>query len=407
MTVDVRAVLELSGALQGASTFADILGAARGAVARTTRYRSTWLIAVENTPEGPWCRVLAVDGASSELVWERAPRFPVGADPFLLEILEGDHPVIVEDMRSDPRTDKEIVSRTDHRTGISVPMKIGASPLGMLCVGTFGAEGVVPPTQDEVEHLTVIAALVAAAFDRVQLRVARDALDERVLSLTARGRALEAQLSHLQRVEATGQLASGIAHDFNNLLMAIAGHAELSLSEVPPGPVAESLQVILEATKRGAHLTHNLLSFSRQRVLSRRAGDLSEIVDRAQQLIRPAIRRAVSVRFSPATEGVPVVVDEVELEHAIINLITNARDAIQDSGTISVEVRTVELTDDFVTAHEGKLVGKCACVSIRDDGGGIPEAMLAQVFEPFFTTKSVGHGTGLGLATVRSLVDHH
>ena len=407
MTVDVRALLELSRALQGASTFADILNAARDAVVRSTRYRSTWLIAVENTPDQQWCRVLAMEGASSELVWERAPRFPVGADPFLLEILEGDHPVIVEDMRTDPRTDKEIVSRTDHRTGISIPMRIAGATLGMLCVGTFGAEGVVPPTQEEVEHLTIFGSLVAAAFDRVRLLIQRDALDAQAKSLADKGRALEEQLRHLQRLESAGQMASGIAHDFNNLLMAIAGHAEISLAELPPGPVTESLQVILEATQRGSRLTHNLLSFSRRRVLSRRAADLNQIVDRARQLILPAIRAEIALQFSPAAEEVPVFVDEVEIEHAVINLVTNARDAIPDAGTISIEVRTAQLEDDFVTRHEGKLVGTCASVSIRDNGVGIPEGLLAQVFEPFFTTKSVGRGSGLGLATVRALVDQH
>ena len=407
MSVDVRALLELSGVLQRASTFGDLLGAARDAVVRTTRYRATWLIAVEETPEGQWCRVLAMEGATAELVWERAPRFPVGADPFLLEILEGDHPVIVDDMRTDPRTNKEIVARTDHRTGISIPMRIGEATLGMLCVGTFGPEGVVPPLQEEVEHLTIFAGLLAAAFDRVRLLNQKNALDEQAKALAEKGRVLEDQLRHLQRLESAGELASGIAHDFNNLLMAIAGHAEISLDESPPGPVAESLQVILEATKRGAHLTHNLLSFSRRRVLSRRAGDLNDIARRAQQLILPAIRAGVTLEFSAAPEEVPVFVDEVEIEHAIINLVTNARDAIVDAGKISIEVEVTELSDDFVTRHEGRLVGTCARVSIRDSGVGIPDGLLAQVFEPFFTTKSAGRGTGLGLATVRSLVDQH
>jgi signal transduction histidine kinase/ActR/RegA family two-component response regulator len=407
VSVDVKALLELSEIFQRATTFADILNAARGAVERSTRYRSTWLTAVEDTPEGPWCRILAIQGATSELVWERAPRFPVGADPFLLEILEGDHPVVVEDMRSDPRTDKEIVSRTDHRTGITIPIRIGAARLGMLCVGTFGAEGVVPPTDAEVEHLTIIASLVAASFDRVRLLIQGNALEEQTQSLAEKSRAIEEQLRHLQRLESAGELASGIAHDFNNMLMAIAGHAELSLAETLPASVEESLQVILEATKRGSHLTHNLLSFTRRRVLSRRRGDLNEIVDRAQQLILPAVRPEIALRFSPAGEQVPVFADEVELEHAVINLVTNARDAIPNAGTIDIEVRTTQLTDDWVARHEGKLVGRCACVSIRDSGVGIAEAMLERVFEPFFTTKSAGRGTGLGLATVRSLVEQH
>jgi GAF domain-containing protein len=150
VAVDLGSVLDLSGDLQRAASLSDVVIAAQAAVARTSRYRTTWLGAVEETPDGTWIRILAMEGASKEIIWERAPRFPVRDDPFLLEILAGDHPVIVEDMRTDPRTDKEIVSRTDHRTGITVPMRFGKATLGILCVGTFGAEGVIPPTRDEV-----------------------------------------------------------------------------------------------------------------------------------------------------------------------------------------------------------------------------------------------------------------
>jgi GAF domain-containing protein len=107
----------------------------------------------------------------------------VGTDAFLLEILQGDHPVIVEDMRTDPRTDKELAGRLEHRTGINIPMRIGGATLGALCVGTFGAEGAVPPTPEEVEHLTVFGALVAAAFDRVRLLLQRNALNLRLTLL--------------------------------------------------------------------------------------------------------------------------------------------------------------------------------------------------------------------------------
>ena len=97
------------------------------------------------------------------------PCFPVGADPLLLEIVEADHPVIVDDMRVDPRTDEDLVVRTDIRTSINVPMQIGGATLGALCVGTFGPEGIVSPFQEEVEHLNIVASLVAAALDRVRL----------------------------------------------------------------------------------------------------------------------------------------------------------------------------------------------------------------------------------------------
>lgn len=407
MSVNLDSVLQLSGELQRAATVGDVVIAAQAAVARTTRYRTTWLIAVEDAPDGRWFRILAMEGAEKENIWERAPRFAVGNDPFLLEILQADHPVIVEDMRTDPRTDKEVVALTDHRTGICIPLCVGTHTLGALCVGTFGAEGVVPPTRSEVENLTVITSIVAAAFDRVLLLAQKQHVETRAKELAAESQVLQEQLRHFQRFEAIGQLAGGIAHDFNNLLTAIAGHASLCLVAVPDGPAAESLGVILEATTRASYLTHNLLSFSRRRVLARRTFDLNHVVEHAHQLFRPALRADIVVRCVTAASPVPVQVDDVELEHALINLVTNARDAISGAGEITIEVESFEVNDDFIARHGGKLVGRCGVIRVSDTGSGMEAATLQRIFEPFFSTKAVGRGTGLGLVTVQSIVDQH
>lgn len=407
MSVNLDSVLQLSGELQRAGTFGDVVKAAQAAVERTTRYRTTWLIAVEDAVDGRWFRILAMAGAEKDNIWEHAPRFKVGNDPFLLEILQADHPVIVEDMRTDPRTDKDVVALTDHRTGICIPMCVGANTLGALCVGTFGAEGVVPPTSSEVENLTVITTIVAAAFDRVLILAQKQEVDARAQALAAESQVLQEQLRHFQRFEAIGQLAGGIAHDFNNLLTAIAGHASLCRYSITEGPIAESLDVILEATKRAGYLTHNLLSFSRRRVLARRTFDLNHLVEHAHHLFRPALRAEISVNCTTASSPIHVQVDEIEFEHALINLVTNARDAIVGAGEIRIEVTTREVSDDFIAKYEGKLVGTCAVVTVADTGSGMDAATLARIFEPFFSTKAVGRGTGLGLVTVQSIVDQH
>jgi signal transduction histidine kinase/ActR/RegA family two-component response regulator len=407
VSVNLDSVLLLSGELQRAANLGEVVKAAQAAVARTSRYRTTWLIALEDTAEGRWFRILAMDGAEKENIWERAPRFAVGNDPFLLEILQADHPVIVEDMRTDPRTDKEVVALTDHRTGICIPLCVGSNTLGALCVGTFGAEGVIPPTTAEVENLTVITSLVAAAFDRVLILAQKQAVETRAKELAAEGQVLQEQLRHFQRFEAVGQLAGGIAHDFNNLLTAIAGHASLCLDITSDRQVAESLDVILEATKRAAYLTHNLLSFSRRRVLTRRAFDLDHIVEHAHHLFRPALRADITVRYAPAASPVYVLADDIELEHALINLVTNARDAIEGEGEIAIAVETRELDDEFVARYAGKLAGNCAVITVTDTGSGMDAATLERIYEPFFSTKAVGRGTGLGLVTVQSIVEQH
>jgi two-component system, cell cycle sensor histidine kinase and response regulator CckA len=235
----------------------------------------------------------------------------------------------------------------------------------------------------------------------------KNASDEEMQALVEKGHALEHQLRHFQRLEAVGELAGGIAHDFNNLLTVISGHASLALAEGPADSVAESLRVIVQATEQGSHLTHNLLSFSRKRVLTRRVSDLNEVVAHAHALVRPAVGTAIEVSFVPAPSAVVVSVDEVELEHALINLVTNARDAIEGPGTIRIQVKTMQVDDELIARHAGKLAGECAVVSVVDSGAGMDAETLERVFEPFFTTKAVGRGSGLGLATVRSIVDQH
>lgn len=407
VAVDLDSVLQLSGELQRAATLGDVVKAAQAAVARTTRYRTTWLIALEDVALGRWFRIIAMEGAAKDDIWERAPRFEVGNDPFLLEILQADHPVIVEDMRTDPRTNKEIVALTDHRTGICIPLRVGTNTLGALCVGTFGSEGVISPTRSEVENLAVITSIVAAAFDRVLILAQKQEADARASELADESRVLQEQLRHFQRFEAIGQLAGGVAHDFNNLLTAIAGHASICLDTSPDPLVAESLEVILEATQRASYLTHNLLSFSRRRVLARRVGDLNQIVAHAHHLFRPAVRAEVAVNCISAASPVHVLVDEIELEHALINLVTNARDAIKGTGEIRIEVTTTKLDDEFIARHAGKLVGTAAVISVTDTGSGMEPATIERIFEPFFSTKAVGRGTGLGLVTVQSIVDQH
>lgn len=400
-------MLDLSGDLQRATSLGAVVHAMQEAVARTTRYRTSWLVAFEDAADGRWGRVLGIEGTARELVWERVPRFPVTNDPVLLEIIAGERPVVVEDMATDPRTNKELVERTRQHTVVCVPMRLGRATIGVSCAGTFGDEGVVPPTAAEVENLTVMTSLVTSAFDRMRVIAERDAADARASALAETSQALEAQLRHAQRLEAVGLLAGGVAHDFNNLLTAIACHAELALAEDPSPTVRESLQIIRLATDRGSHLTHNLLSFSRRRVLTRRLHDLNEVARRAHALVRAAVRSEIELRFEPDSAPVHVVADDVELEHAIINLVTNARDAIAGPGEITIRVDTTPLDDAFVARHGGRLMGTAARVELVDTGSGMDAATLDRVFEPFFSTKSAGRGTGLGLATVRAIVEQH
>ena len=326
----------------------------------------------------------------------------------LLEIRHGRHPVVVEDMRTDPRSDKEIVARAGHRTTINVPMVMGDVTLGALGVSTFGDEGVMPPTPDELEHLTVFATLTAAAFDRVRLIEQRRVADRQAAALEQQRRGLEAQLRKSQKLEALGVMAGGIAHDLNNILFAILAHAEIASDEVPQhGSTHEALQVIVSSAHRAAQLTRDLLTFSRRQVVQFRPLEVRQVVKQVARLLRPLLREDVELVITLPPEELVVVADEGSLEQVVTNLVTNARDAMPKGGRLTLSLEPVTIDDAFVLQHGSGLLGRCALLTVSDTGVGMDAATLARVFEPFFTTKAPGRGTGLGLSTVHSIVEQH
>ena len=208
--------------------------------------------------------------------------------------------------------------------------------------------------------------------------------------VTAR-RELEDRLRQSQKMEAIGQLAGGVAHDFNNLLTVISGYAHMARRHVGVGPGSPELAEIVHAADRAAELTRQLLAFARQQVLAPAPLDLNDV---ARGLV-PMLGRLIGEDVRIATlagAGLPrVLADRAQVEQVIINLAINARDAMPDGGTLSIET-SAGVLDEFV------------CLSVTDTGTGIEPAVLERVFEPFFTTKEVGLGTGLGLATVHGIV---
>ena len=221
-------------------------------------------------------------------------------------------------------------------------------------------------------------------------------------------RALEHQLDRAQRLEAIGRLAGGIAHDFNNLLTIIRAHSDFLVMELPDsGPLLEELRAIQNAADRAADLTSQLLAFSREQVLRPRVVDMNEVVQAMDRLLGRVIGEPIEIRTELHPEPLPVEVDPGRLEHAIVNLAVNARDAMSDGGTLTLATAletdpldatgTLEL-DDALQA------GPRAVLAVADTGVGMTEETAARVFEPFFTTKAHGEGTGLGLATTYGFV---
>ena len=210
---------------------------------------------------------------------------------------------------------------------------------------------------------------------------------------------LEEHLRQSQKMEAIGKLVGGIAHDFNNLLVAIICHSELLHEELEGRPeLQERVEEIRKAGDRAAALVRQLLTFGRKRELLPRVVDLNVVLREMHKLLRRLIGEHVQLHTVLDDEPVRVKVDPVQIEQVVINLATNARDAMPRGGTLTIEVRR-----ELVGEEGGTLslaAGAYAVLAISDTGVGMDEATTRRAFEPFFTTKPLGEGTGLGLSTV-------
>jgi len=216
---------------------------------------------------------------------------------------------------------------------------------------------------------------------------------------------LEAELRHAQKMEAVGKLAGGIAHDFNNLLMAIIGNCDLLDVHIQQGTKpAENVAQIRKAGTRAADLTKQLLAFSRKQVLRTQVLDLNRVIAELDLLLHRLIGEDVTLTSSLCDQAVHIRADRGQLEQVLVNLVSNARDAMPNGGQLRIETRHVTLADDVIGVADGLQAGHYAMLTVTDDGAGMDDAVLRRAFDPFFTTKPVGQGTGLGLSTVYGIV---
>src|SRR3984957_16334252 len=268
-------------------------------------------------------------------------------------------------------------------------------PLEKLCLAVHALEQgdfsypLSPDTGDEVSEVT-------EAFAR--LRSTLQANEEQKQQLGD-------QLRQAQKMEAVGRLAGGVAHDFNNLLTVIKGHGDLlELKLGTMSPVQNSIDQMKKAADRATALTRQLLAFSRMQVLQPRVLDLNLLLADLNKMLPMLIGEEIEYKFIAGESLARVKADPSQIEQVVMNLVVNARDAMNGRGKLTIKTQNVVLDEAYARAHSPTKAGNYVLLVVADNGQGMDEKVRAKIFEPFFSTKELGKGTGLGLSTVYGIV---
>jgi PAS domain S-box-containing protein len=286
---------------------------------------------------------------------------------------------------------REAALRHGFSSSIGLPLKADDKTFGALTVyssqaGAFNTR--------ETALLAELADDLAFGIATLRNRVQRKQLEE--------------QLRQSQKMEAVGQLAGGVAHDFNNILTVIQGNASLLLNpQLDPAERSGCSRQVVQAAERAASLTRQLLIFSRKQVMRPASVDLNEVVANLTKMLRRILGEDIVLQTNYAPELAIIHADTGMIEQVLMNLLVNARDAMPTGGQLSISTSKEKFSNAQVEKNPDAVAGTHVRLTVRDTGCGIPRENLSRIFEPFFTTKAVGKGTGLGLATVYSIVQQH
>ena len=219
---------------------------------------------------------------------------------------------------------------------------------------------------------------------------------------------LEEQFRQAQKMEAVGELTGGIAHDFNNILTGIILNSELlKMKMEKDNPLRAHAEQTVEQALKAANLIQGLLAFSRKQALNLQFTNLRDVIASTKKLLLRIMREDIELKISIPEKDLTIMADGVQIEQVLINLATNARDAMPNGGTLTIEATDIEMDNGFINTHDFGKGGRYALITVTDTGTGMDENTQKKIFEPFFTTKEVGKGTGLGLAMVYGLIKQH
>jgi len=329
-------------------------------------------------------------------------------------------PAVVPDIYLDPRIPHDAYRPTFVKSLMMVPVRVD-DPIA--AIGAYWAHPYEPDAQEQA-LLESLARATATAIENVNLQSSLRDAAERATAQTAEIRRLydeavrqheerlktEEQLRQAQKMEAVGQLTGGMAHDFNNLLGVIVGNLDL-IAETPgdaPGADAEIRRMseeALDAATRGAELIRRLLAFARRQPLQPKRLRINALIQGIASLLDRTLGERIALSLALADEAWAVVVDPAQLEASIVNLATNARDAMPHGGRLAIATANRSVDADAAEQLGSIAPGDYVVVEVADTGSGMPPEVAARIFEPFFTTKERGRGTGLGLAMVARFIE--
>ncbi len=369
----------------------EVVDRVRTSISENTRYERVIIHLIADG--GRRMEVVGWAQPKPDLVHLDVALIDVANDRMLQRSLAAREPYVIPDLRQDPEADQKLVAMHGNRTAICVPMFEGDARIGPMVVLTFADEGVIVPTEEELDFIVQVGSLVGVVIGRLRAEEAR--------------RKAEEKSAANERMHALGRMAGEIAHDINNVLVTVLASAELAALEVGDHRAKRYLVGIEQSAMRARDFTRQLVSYARGQVLEKHPVNVEDLLGAIESLIRPTLPAGVALHLSAQAGLGAIVADRVELERVLLNLAVNARDALGSQGSITIDAERITIDSDTV-AGQGKVpLGRYLRLSVSDDGAGMSSDTMAHIFEPFFTTKREQRGTGLGLAVVDGVVRQH
>ena len=272
----------------------------------------------------------------------------------------------------------------------------------MHTVPIFDQDGKVTNGVGTVEDIT------ERKQEEEELRRYRKHLEEQVNQRTRELAVLHEQLRQSQKLEAIGILAGGIAHEFNNILATMKGAAYLIQKKLQEdSPLMKYAEQLLTSIGKANNLSQGLLAFSRKQTIALKPLHFNEAISKIAKLLVPLIGEHIELTLISVDRDVTVIADANQIEQVLVNLVTNARDAMPDGGKLTIRTDIMGMNEEFIKWHGYGIPGEYAVLIVTDTGIGMEEGVREKIFQPFYTTKSVGKGSGLGLAVTYGIVKQH